>query len=234
MKCMKTLGIVGGIGPESTIDYYRSIIARCREAAPSVEYPPVLINSIDLGRMLRLVGEQRPGELTEYLNGEVQKLFRAGAEIALLAANTPHLVFDELARVAPLPLISIIEAARDAARDARLRRLALFGTEFTMMGGFYQRVFAETTIDLVVPNAEERALIHEKYMGELVKGTFLAPTRDALLTVMERLKEREAIDGVILAGTELPLLVRSSEPAGITFLDTTQIHVRAAVTAMTA
>lgn len=231
---MKKLGIIGGIGPESTIDYYRLIIARCREAAPAVEYPPVLINSIDLGRMLRLAGEQRLAELTEYLNDELQKLARAGAEIALLAANTPHIVFDELARITPLPLISIVKATRDAARNAQLRRLALLGTEFTMMGGFYQRVFAETTIDLVVPDLEERAFVHEKYMGELVKGMFLDPTRDALLSLMERLQEREAIDGVILAGTELPLLVRNSEPAGITFLDTTQIHVRAAVAAMAA
>jgi len=89
---MKTLGIVGGIGPEATIDYYRSIIARCRELAPAVEYPPIVINSIDLDRMLRLAGEQRVDELTAYLNEEVQTLVRAGAEIGLLAANTPHMV----------------------------------------------------------------------------------------------------------------------------------------------
>jgi aspartate racemase len=230
---MKTIGIIGGIGPESTVDYYRSIIARCRERIPDCEYPPILINSVDLRLILQLVSEKRLDELTGYLEKEIEKLARAGADVAIIAANTPHIVFGQLARVAAVPLISIVEATRDAARDAHLRRLALIGTEFTMTGGFYQSVFAESALDLIVPTVEERAVIHQKYMSELVRGTFLPSTRDALLDIFGAMKERDAIDGVILAGTELPLLVRTSTLRGIPILDTTQIHVDAAIAAIT-
>jgi aspartate racemase len=103
----------------------------------------------------------------------------------------------------------------------------LFGTRFTMEGRFYPEVFSRRGIDLVIPNPAERTYLHEKYMGELVKGVFLTETREGLLAIAERLRNEEKIEALILGGTELPLILR--EVPGIPVLDTTQIHVQAAV-----
>jgi aspartate racemase len=204
---MKTVGIIGGIAPESTIEYYRLIIASYREQKQDGSYPAILINSIDLKKMLDLIEAGALGEVTTYLVGEVQKLASAGADFGLLASNTPHIVFDEIRRRSPIPLISIVEATCTTAKALGLKRVGLFGTRFTMQGRFYPDVFSTEGITLVLPDEDEQAYIHEKYLGELVNGIFLPETRERLLKIVDRLREREAIDGLILGGTELPLIL---------------------------
>jgi aspartate racemase len=228
---MKTVGIIGGIGPESTVDYYRQIIEAYREQKQDGTYPAIIINSIDLKRMLDLAAANEWAEATEYLIIEVQKLAGAGADFGVLAANTPHIVFDEVSRRSPIRLLSIVQATCRAAESSGLKRVGLFGTRFTMQAGFYQEAFYDKGITLVLPDASEQDYIHDKYMNELVKGIFLAETRQRLLEIVENLKERERIQGLILGGTELPLILRDAEvkDAGISFLDTTRIHVKAIV-----
>lgn len=111
---MKTIGIVGGIAPASTIEYYRLIIARYREQKRDGSYPPIIINSIDLKKVLDLIGAQRLAEVTEYLLGEVTRLGGARADFGLLASNTPHIVFEDIQRQSPIPLVSIVEATCQA------------------------------------------------------------------------------------------------------------------------
>ena len=143
---MKTLGIVGGIAPGSTVDYYRLLISSYREQRRDGTYPSILINSVDLTRMLDLVSGNRLAELTEWLVREVERLARAGADFGLLASNTPHIVFEELSRATPIPLLSIVEAAREATHDLALKTVGLLGTRFTMQGRFYPEVFAKRGI----------------------------------------------------------------------------------------
>jgi len=225
---MKILGIVGGIGPESTVDYYRSLIKMWREQTKDGSSPAILINSIDLKKMLDLIAANALSEVTAYLSGEMGRLIRAGADVGLFAANTPHIVFGELQRRSSIPLISIVEAARDAAKELGLGRLGLFGIRFTMQGHFYTDVFSKAGIALVVPEENEQAYIHDKYINELVKGVFLPETRERLLAIVDRLAKQEDAQGIVLAGTELPLILREARPA-IPFLDTTQIHLKAAL-----
>jgi aspartate racemase len=226
---MKTVGIIGGIAPESTVEYYRLIIASYREQVQDGSYPPIIINSIDLKRMLSLVEANELVRVTEYLVGEVQKLERAGASFGLMASNTPHIVFDEVSRQSPLPLLSIVEATCAAAKALGLKRPGLFGTRFTMQGRFYADVFSREGMAIIRPAQQEQDYIHNKYMNELVHGRFLPETREGLLEVVDRMKEREGIDGIILGGTELPLILRDEGGRGIPFLDTTRIHVKAVV-----
>jgi len=222
---MKTAGIIGGIGPESTIEYYRLAVALYRERTGDGSYPPLLINSIDLTRMLGLIGEDRLPQVTDYLLGEVEKLARAGADFGALAANTPHVVFEPLQQRSPIPLISIVESTCRTAGARGLRRVGLLGTRFTMQASFYPEGLARSGIALVLPTSDEQDYIHEKYMGELVKGVFRSETRERLLAVVERLRSKDGIDGVILGGTELPLILRDEKEAGLPVLDTTRIHV---------
>ncbi|HLW89140.1 MAG TPA: amino acid racemase [Terriglobales bacterium] len=226
---MKTVGIIGGIGPESTIDYYRAIIAAYCEQRPDRSNPSIIINSIDLDKLRKMFESNQQQAIVDYLSAELQRLAAAKADFAVISANTPHLVFDELRKQSPIPLISIVEAACDAAKAARLTKLGLLGTRFTMQGRFYPDVFSRESIHLVAPNADEQEYIHEKYFEELVKGVFLPETRERLLAIIDRMKERDDIGGVILAGTELPLILRGTAIPGVSLLDTTQIHVQAIV-----
>jgi aspartate racemase len=226
---MNVVGIVGGIGPESTIDYYRLIIASYRLRNPDGGYPPILINSIDNKKLLDLVGAGKFPELAAYLLEEIQRLARAGADFAVLASNTPHLVFDDLRLRSPLPLISIVEAAREEATRLGLNRVGLFGTRYTMQGRFYPEVFDRAEITLLSPTPQEQDYIHDKYLTELVNGVILPETREGLLTIVRRMKKEEAMDGLILGGTELPLILRNVEET-IPFLDTTRLHAEQIVT----
>jgi aspartate racemase len=222
---LQTVGIIGGIGPESTVDYYRLIIAAYRERKKDGSYPSILINSIDLKKMLDFVGANQLAEVTEYLVAEVEKLGRAGATFGLLASNTPHIVFDAIRSRASIPLISIVEATCEEAQTLGLKRMGLFGTRFTMRGRFYAELFSRAGMTVVVPDEQEQAYIHDKYMNELVPGIIVPETRQRLLGIVARLKEREGIEGLILGGTELPSILRDVPDAGIPFLDTTAVHV---------
>lgn len=230
----KSLGIIGGIAPASTIEYYRRIIDGYRTRGRTDEYPSIVINSIDVTRVLALAGGGRLEELTGYLLREIERLALARADFGLLASNTPHIVFDEIRRRSPIPMISIVEASRDAARARGFKRLGLLGTMSTMQGRFYRDGFAPAGIALVIPDDRERVYVHEKYVTELVSGRFLPETREGLLNVIRQMVIRDRIDGVILGGTELPLILRDDREAGVPFLDTTDIHVERAVTELLA
>jgi aspartate racemase len=229
---MKTLGIIGGLGPESTIDYYGRIIALYRERTRDGSYPQFIVNSIDMKKGLDFMNANNLAGMADYLVDEIGKLARAGATFGLISANTPHIVFEEVAFRSPIPLISIVEATCAAAKARKLKRLALLGTRYTMQGTFYPRVFSREGIDLLVPDPEDQDYIHHKYLDELVSGKFLPETRADFLAILDRMKAKSEIDGVILAGTELPLILRDPEHNGIPFLDTTEIHCEAAVTEM--
>jgi aspartate racemase len=229
---MKTLGMIGGVGPESTMEYYRTIIALYRERKGDGSYPELIINSIDLKREVDLVERNELNELTAYLLGEVQKLARAGVHFGLIASKTPHIVLDDLRPQSPIPLLSMVEWACAAANARKLKRLALFGTRFTMQGSFYPQVFSRDGIELVPPDPPDQNYIHDKYMNELVNGIFLPETQAGLLAVIDRMKQKRDIDGVILAGTELPLLLRDETHNQVPILDTMKIHCQAAVAEM--
>jgi aspartate racemase len=221
---MKTLGLIGGTGPESTIDYYRLLTAQYREKMDGAS-PPVVINSVDLKRMIGWMSANELDKVTDYLVGEFKTLEKAGVDFAALTANTPHIVFDELKSRVNLPLISIVEAACERAQTLGFKSVGLFGTRYTMQAPFYPKVFSRTDIKLVTPNGEEQEYIHEKYFGELLKDTFLPETRAKFLAIADEMKARDGMEALILGGTEIPLLLRTEEHNGIQLLDTTRIHV---------
>jgi aspartate racemase len=223
----RAAGLVGGLGPESTIDYYRRIVELWKATHPG-SLPPLLIDSLDVNRGIELVRNDRDG-LIDYLRGSVERLARAGCEFAAMAANTTHIVFDELAARCSIPLLSIVEACAAETRARSIQRVGLLGTGFTMEAGFYSRVFAREGIDVRVPDAQGRSWLHERYLGELLNGVFLDETREGVLRIIGDLVERDEIEAVVLAGTELPLLIRADAIAGLLMLDTTEIHAGAIV-----
>jgi aspartate racemase len=224
---MATVGIVGGLGPESTIDYYRRILAAWKREDPS-SAPSIVIDSLDAQRALTLVGADRRA-FSDYLFESLQRLAGAGVDFAVLSANTAHIVFDDLSARSPVPLLSIVEACAAEARRLGLKRVALLGTRFTMEATFYPEVCVPFGVEVVTPTADQRDWVHERYIGELLKGDFREDTRQEFISLVERLRRDERIDGVILGGTELPLLLRDASIAGVPVLDTTGLHVSAIV-----
>src|SRR5215216_5393752 len=200
---MKTLGLIGGTGPESTIDYYRLLTNLHREKADGAS-PHIIINSIDLKQMIEWMSAGALDRVTDELVKQFETLQRAGVDFAALTANTPHIVFDDLKQRVTLPLISIVEATCERAQSLRLTSVALYGTRYTMQAPFYPKVFSRTAIKLVTPNEEEQNYIHEKYFGELLKDVFLPETRAQFLRIADEMKAREGMDAVILGGTEIP------------------------------
>ena len=213
------VGMIGGIGPESTIEYYRALIAAGHRA--------IVLNSVDLPRLLAWMNAGQFEETADYLAAEVGRLAAAGATIGLITANSPHIVFDDVQARSPIPLVSIVEATRAHMQSLGLSRAALFGTRFTMQGGFYPRVFERHGLTVVMPTESEQAYIHDKYINELLKNVFAPATERGLLAIADSIIDRERIEALILGGTELPLLLKDSTYRGIPLLDTTKIHVGA-------
>ena len=218
------IGLVGGIAPPSTIDYYSLLIQKYR-AKHEESFPHIVINSIDLAAMLALVEAGKLDALTDHMVREIDRLARAGAEIALITSNTPHIVYDRVQPRARIPLVSIVEATRDAVVAAGMRRVGLIGSRFTMEGTFYPEVFARKGVGVVVPGPAERAYIHNEYQSNFIYGRFPAAARTRIIEIVTQMARKEQIEGVVLGGTELPLALGDTSGLSLKFFNTTLIHV---------
>jgi aspartate racemase len=226
---MKLLGIIGGLGPESTVDYYRLFVSLYRERVRDGSFPPVVVTSIDMARLLDFVGKGDRASVLEYLLGEIRRLEAAGADVALISSNTPHIVFDELQRLSPLPMISIVDTACRAVAALDLKKVGLFGTRFTMEGWFYQMRFEREGIEVVVPEPPDLDYVHSHYMAELTAGVYRDETREGFIAIARRMTETAGIEGLILGGTELPMLLRGASGIDVPVFDTARLHVEKAL-----
>jgi aspartate racemase len=225
---MKQIGILGGMAPASTLEYYRILIELSHERLPRDEYPQIIIYSLNFKEFITKLRAGDHGSTFELLAHGIRTLEQAGADFALLASNTPHLFFEELQRRVPLPLLSIVEATLRRAEEMRLNKLGLFGTRFTMEGKFYRAAAEARGIKVAIPGAAERASINKIIMEELVGGKVLEESRAALIEIAQRLQAEEGIEALILGCTELPLIL-DEEALGMPVLDTTRIHAEAAL-----
>ena len=221
---MKKLGLVGGIGPESTIPYYHDIVYGVKERVGKKFFPNITIESINVFEVLRLCKEQNYEDLVNYLSLALNNLSAAGAEFAALTGNTPHIVFEELKARSPIQLVSIVDAAADEAEQKGLKRLGLIGTEVTMKGDFFKRPFIANGIDIIVPAAAEIDYINEKIANELEIGIVRQETQQEFMKIIEKMQQEENAQALILGCTELPLLFKNIS-ANILLLDTMKIHV---------
>ena len=224
---MKVIGIIGGLGPESTVDYYQRLIQAFR-APGSLAAPEIIVYSVNMEEVLELVARREWNHLIYLLVAKIRALQKAGAEVALISANTPHIVFDEVQAKSPIPLISIVTATLDKAKELGVKKVGLLGTKFTMQENFFSPLFSAQGISVVVPPLADQDYIHEKLMTEIELGIITDETRGGLLAVIERMVEQEKIEAVILGCTELPLILQKDE-FGIPFLNTAAIHIESIV-----
>lgn len=221
----KTIGMIGGIAPASTVDYYNRIITRFQERTGLHEYPSIIINSINMTHMVNLIVNDQTDELIDYLSEEIYVLEKAGAKVIFLASNTPHVVFEPLVQRVKTKMVSIVDSTISYALDKGYSRLGLFGTISTMEGDFFQDGFEAAGMEIITPMPDERKYIHKIYMEELARGRYLPDTKERLLSIAKRMYNEGQIDSLILGGTELPLILKTSDMEDFELLNTSKIHV---------
>jgi aspartate racemase len=228
---MPIIGLIGGIAPPSTIEYYKLLIEKYRARNPD-SFPHILINSIDLSAMLALVAANNLDALTDLVVREIDRLARAGAELAIITSNTTHIVYDRVQPRARIPLVSIVEATRDHVLALGMRRVGLIGSRFVTEGTFYSEVFARKGLAVVVPGPAERAYIDKEYQSNFIYGRFPAAARVRILEIVTQMARRDGIDGVIIGGTELPLALGDTSGLSLRFFNSTLIHVERVIDLM--
>jgi len=225
---MKKIGIIGGLGPESTVDYYKEIIRAFNTQYKDLAYPEMIIYSANINKLLEFVNSKKWSEFSDWLVEKITSVYSAGAEFAAIASNTPHIVFDEVNKKSPIPLLSIVEETCNAAVKMKVKRTGLMGTRLTMESDFYKEHLQDKGITVAIPSESERELIQKRLFSEIELGIFKDSTRDELFNIVKRMIDDDKIDSLILGCTELPLILPDSK-YGIPFLNTTAIHCESIV-----
>ncbi len=221
---MKKIALVGGLGPEGTLDYYRAIIDGFKDDYDELGYPEIVIESLNMKPMLALAEAGDWGEISEIIAAKFEDMRHAGAELGAIAANTPHKAFASIQAATLLPLISIVAATRQAVEERGIRQALLLGTAFTMQSDFYFEEFAKADIELVVPGQKDREYMHEKLFSEIEHGIAKPDTRQGFIDIIERTLNDSSAGGIVSACTEFPL-VFSAGDFEVEFFDTATIHI---------
>jgi len=223
---MKKFGLVGGIGPASTLDYYKGVIEGYRARIKDNSYPRMIIDSLNLTEMYNLAAAKDWVPFAQLLLDSIAILKAGGADFAAMAANTAHIVFDEVAQRSALPLISIVEETCKVANTKGCKSVIIFGTAFTMGSGLFTAAFAKYGIEAHVPTAEEQKVIHGIIFPNLQEGIILPEEKKAMLSIAQRMIADHKADALILGCTELPLIIKEGD-LDVLLLDTTQVHIEA-------
>jgi aspartate racemase len=225
---MKTIGLIGGLSWESTAEYYRIINEAVKERLGGFHSGRIVLHSVDFATIEVLQREGRWGDAAEALIEAGRSVESGGADFALICANTMHKVYDEVRAGLSIPLIHIVDATARKIRAAGLRTVGLLGTRYTMEDDFYKdRLLRKHGLESLIPDKEERDLLHKVLYEELCLGEIRPESRQAIRAMMAGLKDRGA-GGIILGCTELPLIVGAKD-SELPLFDTTSIHALAAV-----
>jgi len=219
---LRKIGIVGGLSPESTIIYYQRIVGRCHEFFGDHTYPEIIVYSVNFQRFIDWMSRERWDRITEQLAKDVRSLTGAGADFALIATNTLHIVYQEVQRRSPIPIISIIKATAEAVNKDGVDKVGLLGTRFTMEKSFFKKGLADYGIDTVVPKKGDREYVDKVIFDELCRGAIKAESRERVLRIIGGLTSQGA-EGIILGCTEIPLLIKPEHTSAKLF-DTAMIH----------
>ena len=225
---MKTIGLLGGMSWESSIEYYRIINQSVNNHLGGLHSAQCLMYSVDFAdiEVLQHTGEW--ASLTQAMINAVKRLERGGAECLVICTNTMHRMADQIESDTGIPLLHIADATADAIKSKGLHTVGLLGTRFTMEGDFYKgRLEADHGLKVLIPDESGREIVHRIIYDELVQGKIRDASRQDYLEIIRELQNRGA-EGVILGCTEIPLLIKQKD-VDIPIFDTTAIHAEAAV-----
>lgn len=224
----KTIGIIGGMSPESTIEYYQHIVHTYTERCGDHAYPEIIIYSVSFEQYIKWPAEGRWDLIIEGLSEAAQRLEAAGAEVILIATNTMHIVFDRVQAAVSVPMLNLLEVVGDAILSKGLDTVGLLGTRYTMEAEeLYPEALGRKGIRVVVPEAEGREYVNRVIYEELIRGEIREESRRGYLEIIGKMADRGA-QGIILGCTEIPLLVKE-EDTDLHLFDTTILHAEAAL-----
>ncbi len=222
---MKKLGILGGMGPESTLLYYKEIVSEYKKKDKNGYFPDLTIETVNMYQMLGFCKAKQFEELANYLLHGIYNLEKSGADFVVMASNTPHVVFDILEKRANLPLLSIVEPTYQVIKLNGFKRVAWLGTKFTMEDPFFKKQFIENGITIVTPNEKERNFIDQVIAEELEFGIINKKSKSIIDRIIHDLISRDHIDAIIIGCTELPLMYPNSEDIPVPAFDTLKYHI---------
>lgn len=225
---MKTIGLIGGMSWESTLEYYKILNESVKERVGGLHSARCVVYSFDFEEIEELQHQGNWNKLTELMIEAAQKLEKTGAELIIICTNTMHKMADEVQRAIKIPLIHIADATAEVTKEKRLKKVGLFGTKFTMEEDFYKkRITEKHGIEVIIPNKDERELIHNVIYNELCLGILNPESKARFKEIVENLISNGA-EGIILGCTEIPLLIKQ-EDIQVPVFDTTTIHAKSAV-----
>ena len=222
---MKKIGLVGGTGPESTVMYYKKINSEIDLLTDEKHMPDIAIESVDFRRAWDYVQKGETGKLTDYLAEKVSCLASSKAEVISLTAVTMHMVFDDIVEKTDVSLVSIPQTVCEKIVSEGIKRVGLFGTVVTMEQDYMKKDLLESGVQVFVPNDEERTLIGKRIYEELEKGIVKESTLKELTDIINRMKEEDGIEGLILGCTELPLIL-NSDNCPVKCFDSVELHLK--------
>jgi len=221
---MNKIGILGGLGPESTVEYYKNIIYEYKKLTNDENYPQLFINSINMTEMLSYVANNEYKKLIELLSHEIKRLELIGSDYIAIASNTPHCVIDELIQSTTVPIINIVEETCKYSKENNLKNVLLTGTMFTMKNAFYRKAFEKYNIKCIVPNDNEKEIIQNIIFPKLENGVIDIDDKNLFKKICNNIIKTNNIDGIILGCTELPLMINEND-FDISVLNTMGIHI---------
>lgn len=225
---MKTIGLIGGMSWQSSVVYYQVVNRRTNERLGGSHSAKVLLYSVDFDEVARLQHEARWDDLKQVMIDAAERLARGGADFFLIGANTMHIFADETEQAAGIPLLHIGDTVGEAIQQAGMRKVGLLGTRFTMEKDFLKGRLAEKYgVETLVPDADDREIVHSVIYNELVNGDIRDDSRKEYLRIIDKLTA-EGAEGIILGCTEIPLLISAGDTDAMLF-DTTTIHAEGAV-----
>jgi aspartate racemase len=215
----KKIGILGGISLASTIQYYKTITDLYYEKFKDYYYPEIIIYSLDFQYFTDLENEHKTEEYINYILSGINHLKNAGADFIIMAANSPHSVFDKVKQEISIPLLSIIDCVAKVAKERNLKKVLLTGIKYTMESNFYQDGLKQYGIDVIVPNNSDMNTINNIIFTELVLNIINVESKNLYKNIISNYD----IDGVILGCTELPLLLNQND-TNLIVLDSLKLH----------
>ena len=222
---MRKIGLVGGTGPESTVMYYKKLNSEIDRLSEGKAMPDIAIESVNFRRAWDYVSNNKYDLLTDYLADKINCLISGGAEVVSLTAVTMHMVYDELSKRISYPLVSIPKAVSEEVVSAGITRIGLLGTVFTMEQDFMKKDLISEGVQVFVPNEKERELIGKRIFEELEIGVVKESTLAEFVEIINKMKARDGIEGIILGCTELPLLLNSKNCL-VPCFDSVEIHIK--------
>jgi aspartate racemase len=227
-KTMKTIGMIGGMSWESSIEYYRIINEAVREKLGGLHSAKSIMYSVEFADIEALQHQNRWDELAKIMIEAARSLERGGADFVIICTNTMHKLYDRVQNNIKIPMLNIADATAEKIKTGGIKKIALLGTRFTMEEDFYKgRLVDRYGLDVIIPAEDEREIVHRVIYDELCAGMINSDSKQKYAKIIKRLAAKGA-EGVILGCTEIGLLIKQKD-SPVPLFDTTEIHARAAV-----